>query len=395
MGLFLRKALSVGPVRINLSKSGFGTSVGVKGARLSSGPSGVHVFAGRNGMYYRKSLNSKTTKHRTVHAQQTQSSTTHPSNTGLAIVLIILSIIIFSYLRSFAKPIVQYSFAFLFLGIGVTYFLALRKQKSAIKQYEEHLKTIFNSTCTCPNERVKSQNLLFKKALPTSSKYKFKIKEIQQKVYERVIEKSIQAEGTLENYSSFMTCAEELLGLPASYYLSVKKDILNATYLQAISDRYISDEEETEINNLINGLMIPITEIQKELSVLEDIKKAQSLTEPLQAILRDELPFPVTRNESVFLVSSAQVYTRRKSSLSLDGYEYTQKRDGDILVTSKKLIVRDSGNTVIKLSEIENIEIDIDRNMVFIFKSTSGKPSIIAYDYPVYLGRLIDLLLAK
>jgi hypothetical protein len=56
MGFYIRKAVSVGPFRFNLSKSGIGLSVGVKGLRVGSGPRGNYVHMGRHGLYYRASL---------------------------------------------------------------------------------------------------------------------------------------------------------------------------------------------------------------------------------------------------------------------------------------------------------------------------------------------------
>jgi hypothetical protein len=56
MGWYLRKSLKVGPIRFNLSKSGVGTSVGVKGLRIGSGPRGKYIHAGREGLYFRQSL---------------------------------------------------------------------------------------------------------------------------------------------------------------------------------------------------------------------------------------------------------------------------------------------------------------------------------------------------
>ena len=58
MGFYIRKALKVGPLRFNLSKSGVGVSAGVKGLRLGTGPRGSYVHMGRGGLYFRKSLNS-------------------------------------------------------------------------------------------------------------------------------------------------------------------------------------------------------------------------------------------------------------------------------------------------------------------------------------------------
>ncbi len=58
MGLFFRKTKKLGLLNLNLSKSGVGFSVGVKGLRLGLNSRGTYLNAGRDGIYYRKSLNS-------------------------------------------------------------------------------------------------------------------------------------------------------------------------------------------------------------------------------------------------------------------------------------------------------------------------------------------------
>ena len=56
MGWYLRKSFGAGPVRWNLSKSGIGMSVGVRGARVGVGPRGPYVAGGRGGIYFRQNL---------------------------------------------------------------------------------------------------------------------------------------------------------------------------------------------------------------------------------------------------------------------------------------------------------------------------------------------------
>ena len=58
MGWYFRKSKSVGPFRVNFSKSGMSFSTGVKGARMTFGPRGTYVNVGSNGIYYRKKLGS-------------------------------------------------------------------------------------------------------------------------------------------------------------------------------------------------------------------------------------------------------------------------------------------------------------------------------------------------
>ena len=60
MGFYVRKTVSVGPFRFNLSKSGVGVSAGIKGFRLGTGPRGNYVHIGRGGLYYRKTFLSGT-----------------------------------------------------------------------------------------------------------------------------------------------------------------------------------------------------------------------------------------------------------------------------------------------------------------------------------------------
>lgn len=60
MGWYFRKSKSIGPVRLNFSKSGMSVSSGVKGARMIFGPRGTFVTVGGNGVYYRKKLGSST-----------------------------------------------------------------------------------------------------------------------------------------------------------------------------------------------------------------------------------------------------------------------------------------------------------------------------------------------
>ncbi|HXG51933.1 MAG TPA: DUF4236 domain-containing protein [candidate division Zixibacteria bacterium] len=57
MGFYIRKSVSLGPIRINFSKSGVGISAGLKGARIGVDSRGrPYVHAGRHGIYYRRML---------------------------------------------------------------------------------------------------------------------------------------------------------------------------------------------------------------------------------------------------------------------------------------------------------------------------------------------------
>lgn len=52
MGWFFRKSYKAGPIRINISKSGIGYSIGTKGLRIGEGPRGGYVRMGCGNLYY-------------------------------------------------------------------------------------------------------------------------------------------------------------------------------------------------------------------------------------------------------------------------------------------------------------------------------------------------------
>ena len=56
MGFYVKKSIRVGPMRFNLSKSGVGASIGIKGLRIGTGPRGNYIHIGAGGVYYRASL---------------------------------------------------------------------------------------------------------------------------------------------------------------------------------------------------------------------------------------------------------------------------------------------------------------------------------------------------
>jgi len=60
VAFYIRKSVSFGPIRFNLSKSGVGASVGVTGFRVGVRPNGKsYLHAGRYGLYAREELDGR------------------------------------------------------------------------------------------------------------------------------------------------------------------------------------------------------------------------------------------------------------------------------------------------------------------------------------------------
>src|SRR4051812_2780117 len=80
MGFYLRKSVSVGPFRFNLSQSGVGVSAGFRGFRVGTGPRGNYLHMGRGGLYFRTTLPSGS--HRVPNSRPAPQLVT-PSSDGL------------------------------------------------------------------------------------------------------------------------------------------------------------------------------------------------------------------------------------------------------------------------------------------------------------------------
>lgn len=72
MGFGFRKSFGSGPFRFTVSPSGVSSSVGVRGARVTSGPRGTFVTVSSHGFYYRHRMDARNA----VPASSTPSSTT-------------------------------------------------------------------------------------------------------------------------------------------------------------------------------------------------------------------------------------------------------------------------------------------------------------------------------
>ncbi len=61
MGFFIRRAVRLGPIRFNFSKSGVGVSAGVKGLRVGQDARGKPYIFGRvlPGLYWRERLGKR------------------------------------------------------------------------------------------------------------------------------------------------------------------------------------------------------------------------------------------------------------------------------------------------------------------------------------------------
>ena len=389
MGFYIRKYFRSGPVRFNLSKSGIGTSIGIKGLRVGAGPKRKpYIHAGRKGLYYRKSLSSGKTSRRGSSSIKKNDS----FGFGILIVIIIAVIIGVLIVKWFINnPIVFYVLCGAVVTVGgFTYYRYSKNQKN-IKYY----KNILDNNFVLNRDTINDNNILELKELRTNllknKNNKNRINKIDKSIYEALLDKILDDKYISDEEKKRILIFEALSELDESFKNDVKIDLFRSYYLEAISDRIITKEEIATIKNLIVGLKIDKELIKDEINIVKEIIRMQKLSLPLNSI--QTVPIKIQKSETPYYSNSAKVLTRRKANRHSDSdYEYSVKRDGTIVITNKRVLIVDQGKTSVKISDVVDVDVDLDTKTIIITKESSSKPVLIQCDEPLYAGRIIDLL---
>ena len=386
MGLYLRKGFRLGPIRLNLSKSGLGVSGGIKGAKIGIGPRGTYFNGGSDGLYYRKHLGSGKKAGSPSSASQGDGFAT----VLLAVLIIGLSVCLFRWFV--ANPMYFVIGIAVIFAVFVVYFIAATRRENAIIAYKELLDDAFLSADSLPSASIIRSIKRQQKRLPTSSYCKKEIEQMESEFFRAVLTKVLDDGFISSEETAVIESVEQTLLIGANSLLCLKKEIFYAAYSDAIQDRHITPEERDKIENLILGLAIPEEEIKRELDIVREFVEMQKLHLPFESILPKLLAAPVQKSEQAFYQCPVQVLSRRKSKDSPTGYEYTVRRDGTMILTNKRIFVVGKGTTNIRYSEIEDVEIDVDENIIEILRSDSKISAFLRTDTPIYTGRAIDLL---
>ncbi len=384
MGLYLRKSFRAGPIRFNLSKSGIGVSAGVKGARIGTGPRGAYVHAGRYGLYYRQQLSS---------GRSGRKTNTDGGSFTMFLVIVAVGFGIWVFKRLIENPIVLVVTIAVAMAIPLIWWSIQVYSKKLVSEYKKALDNTFVANRSPLSPDMISALKQQRQRLPNTETSKREIEGIEANVYQAVLDKILDSSFITEEEAASIVALEQTLNLNPETRLQTKKEIFSAAYVEAIQDREITNDEMNKLKNLMVGLAIPQTEVQHELGIVQEIVDSQTLCLPLKAIPSEELDVQIQKSEQAFYKCSAQVLSKRKSKDSSSGYEYTVKRDGTLVLTNKRVFVVGNGTTSIGYEDIVDLDVDIDKGLIEIAKSDSGRPIILKMATPIYTGRAINLLM--
>lgn len=417
MGFYIRKYFKAGPLRFNLSKSGIGISAGVTGARIGTGPRGAYVHAGRYGLYYRKYLSSS--RHRaykstygsrsssnltsvnslnnlTFYSSNKSSNITSSNPNGWLIFLglIGLGVLIVFMLQWIPKHLIIVGVISSFiLAIIILFMLGKKRLEANIINYKILLDSTFITSDKVPTDELVNEIINLKKRYVSSQVEQ--IFPIEHSVYNALLDKILDDKFISEKEAETIVKAEKILSLHDDVKNKIKKDIYFSAYALAIEDKKITKNELTELENLKKGLGISDDLISSEQWIINDLIRAQETTLPIPAIPRNKIPFIFPQKEVPYYLITSKILTRSKRKNVSNNDEYELEREGDLLVTNKRIILVNQGTTNIKFSEIAFINVDLYQKRIEINKLNSGIPVYIENSDPILTFRIIDLLMRE
>lgn len=412
MAFYLRKSLSFGPVRFNLSKGGVGVSAGVTGARIGLNKNGAYVHGGRHGLYYREKLGKKrgsgksggqdTASQDTVemfvdtgvtysgsqsrNEEQKAEQAPHQSEPA--------------NLKSLAYP-------FYFAGLGVV-IAGITANNAAVivaagliiaalgPLYRKSTLSSARKTLTEIREALEQageagQPLVLLKELHQRPLPKAFHPERDELIAEAALLLYIDSHPDFDQHR--LKEILSLLSIPEAHLKMLKKEIFEELMDDFVADHIISEEEENRLEEVIRVFDLKDDDIKAQRRLIDQLIK---LREEMKSGFEEvECPLKLTRNEACYYATEGRLLKQRVlDSFQRDGVRYKQigyetDKDGMIYLTNKQIYISDSGVRSYRLSTVLDITCSLEDNTVHLSLSNRVNPIILSVpETTVFAARL-------
>lgn len=407
MGFYLRKSFRMGPVRLNLSKSGLGLSAGVRGVRVGiSGSGRTYLHAGRGGLYLRKYLDSPQSARRAsgtptdavvLYENTGVTYTTSPVSAlssrvedrlirrkqPIAIYLLmplagLLAIAVSrsGALSSPAEAVVFILGGALLLAWPLPIWRGWRRSRAAAKLGELLARTFDSRTPLEPSQEKRLLEELVNEHITREDR------EYQsRRAYLRLVIGLVEDRTVKDDELRLLQQAERLLKLPAEFIADARSDAFRDAYLEAIADQELSAQEEHALGHVRQSLSIPAETIQEELDVVERLCELRHIREGNLPTIQPSKP--LQKSEICHYETEARMLKEKNlKSFQSEGQRYKVRglvidKEGTLLLTNKRLLFVHEGTTSIGFDKILDLEVDYDQGLLRITKDGGRAPVII------------------
>jgi len=410
MGFYVRKSFGSGPFRFTVSKRGVSTSVGTRGLRVSSGPSGDYLSAGMGGVYMRERLGSRSRQ-----PQHLDSSWITAACVVVGGIFLVFSLMVFSQDRSMGIGCLIPSVVILAIPVFTSAAAATKRrarkkleQQAAEKAAREH--TVRAAAEARQRERT-GRYVALLESLPNDAgndvlESVVVAREESGLSYDETIGESAVAlqrlvfdvlnKGTTA--SLFANRVEQVciaLGITGENAATARVFLYKRITWSALEDDALSEAEEQFLKKLRELWGVDERLVVTELQATDEFRRLRGLGKENLPVLDVGIKLP--RGEVCHHKTTGSLIEERvKRSYVENGERKTEEhwvsvRDGEIYVTSKRVLIVGAGTTDIAYSKILDIEVDVDSNRVTITKDGRKAPYYLRIPDPIYTGSIIEL----
>ena len=420
MGFYIRKAFRAGPIRFNLSKSGFGASVGVTGARIGLSSQGrAYVHGGRHGLYYRKSLGSVGGRARggraeaglvapaveltedtgvTYGALKAQAPTPEaiaaptrqkpaPTYGLLALAVVGAALLLPSPFPGFPAVVAGVVFAAL-VAVGAR----RRKRKAAGDAYGRLLDArVAAADPLTDDERTAVADARGDPQITADDARYF-----EERAYLALLETATANGADDPGIFERLAELEALVGIDPAFGRQARLDAYSRAHVEAVSDHDLTEEEERALDRARTALGLSDEDLADELALIDRLRE-------LRAVRDGDLPVvepsaKLSNREVCHLESEGRLLKRRLlRSFSRDGQRYKVRgyvidKEGALLVTSRRVALIHRGVTSFPLGKILDVEVDQDRQLLTLTRDGVATPSYLTTPDALRAGAVIAAL---
>lgn len=405
MGFYLRKSFSAGPVRLNLSGSGVGVSFGMKGARVGIGARGnTYTHVGRHGLYYRSSSSGRagavrqrktSTEVRTSVVDSSISSVGSSSAffddkqisskrvhvdfalsgphcvwqwvLGIAGVIVLLS----GSTERGSQPDPSSEGWRLAIGLGLLGWVVFRYIRHVYlsdkaSRLHDQLMRVLNHQRdeTCAPEQLGELTVKMQ-AGKLQGQY---LDYAKYRCYTDYLERILSDVRISPAEAATLKTLEDVLNLDEASLLKFKRWVFNRAYLEVVEDRFLSRDEDGGIRHAKEVLGLSDDDVADELGTLEVLRSVRTIGE--EGLKPIEVDVTLGKGEVCYHKTRGRIVKDKTlKSYQSGGQRHTIRgtvveKEGDLYLTSTRIIIVGEGVTSIKLEKIFDVETDLDDNSI-------------------------------
>lgn len=419
MGFYVRKSFRMGPVRLNLSKHGLGMSVGVTGARVGVTSEGRAYFhAGRGGLYARhyfgateapRSAAANAPVGTVVLYEETDAtfatapapSPTIPlrerlvqkSSSPLPVHLLLLGAAVLGLLAAGALDPLEavlesLGAAALVAAWAVLVWRAWLHSRAGEKLGERLAAAARAGTSLSEAQQEKLRTALRDPdVIPADREYQGRM------AYLQALQKINDDRVITQDEQRLLTQLEDLCALPEAFRREARLEIFHESYLEAVADHELSEDEERTLQHLRTALAIPDDAIETELGMLEELHEIRRIRGG--ELPRTEPSVHLPTGETCYCECRGRILKERTlETFQREGQRYRMRglvedKEGLLCVTSKRLLLVHDGTTSIRLDKILHVDVDCDQNLITLVRDGRRTPTYLSTPDALRTGAIL------